>query len=70
MGVTFEPVFQINEDFYDKSIDAQTMIAKIQLFDRGIIGKTDLRTTLRKAGEVEREDEEIEAEAIDQDPTE
>ena len=70
MGVTFEPVFQINEDFYDKSIDPQTIVAKIQLFDRGIIGKTDIRGTLRKAGEIERDDEEIEAEAIDQDPTE
>ncbi len=68
MGVTFEPVFQINEDFYDKSIDPQTIVAKIQLFDRGIIGKTDIRDTLRKAGEIEREDEEIDAEAEDQDP--
>jgi len=70
MGATFKPVFQINEDFYDKSIDPQTIVAKIQLFDRGIIGKTDIRETLRKAGEVERSNEEIEAEAIDQDPTE
>jgi len=70
MGVTFEPVFVINEDFYDKSVDPQTVVAKIQLFDRGIIGKTDIRGTLRKAGEIEREDEEIDAEAEDQDPTE
>jgi hypothetical protein len=70
MGVTFEPVFTINEDFYDKSVDPQTMIAKIQLFDRGIIGKTDIRATLRKAGEIDREDEDIDDEALDQDPTE
>ncbi len=66
MGVNFEPVFSINEDFYDKSVDPQTMVAKIQLFDRGIIGKTDIRATLRKAGEIEREDAEIDDEADDQ----
>ena len=66
MGVNFEPVFMINEDFYDKSVDPQTMVAKIQLFDRGIIGKADIRATLRKAGEIEREDAEIDDEADDQ----
>jgi hypothetical protein len=66
MGNTFEPVFIINEDFYDKSVDPQTMVAKIQLFDRGIIGKTDIRATLRKAGEIEREDAEIDDETDDQ----
>ena len=63
MGVTVEPVFQINDDFYDKGIDAQIMMAKIQLFDRGVIAKTDLRDGLRKAGEIDRTDEEIDADA-------
>tara|TARA_R110000772_G_scaffold60108_1_gene135673 strand:- start:226 stop:1599 length:1374 start_codon:yes stop_codon:yes gene_type:complete len=66
MGNTFDPVFIINEDFYDKSLDPQTMIAKIQLFDRGIIGKTDIRATLRKAGEIDREDEDIDDETDDE----
>ena len=65
MGVNTTPVFIINDDFYDKSIDAQMLMAKIQLLDRGVIAKTDLRASLRKAGEVERTDEEIEAEAED-----
>jgi len=63
MGVTVEPVFQINDDFYDKGIDAQIMMAKIQLFDRGVIAKTDLRDGLRKAGEIDRTDEEIDVDA-------
>ena len=70
MGLSVEPVYIINQDFYDKSIDPQTIIAKIQLFDRGIIAKQDLRATLRKAGEIDREDIEIDEDVEDQDPTE
>jgi hypothetical protein len=70
MGVTAEPTFVINDDFYDKSIDPQTLMAKIQLLDRGVIAKTDLRLTLRKAGEIEREDDEIDADAESTSPIE
>jgi hypothetical protein len=70
MGVAAEPTFVINDDFYDKSIDPQTLMAKIQLLDRGVIAKTDLRLTLRKAGEIEREDEDIDADAESTSPLE
>ena len=70
MGVNSEPTFVINDDFYDKSIDPQTLMAKIQLLDRGVIAKTDLRLTLRKAGEIEREDDEIDADAESTSPIE
>ena len=66
MAITNEPVFIINQDFYDKSVDANIVIAKIQLFDRGIIAKQDIRRTLRRAGEIDRTDEEIDADAEDQ----
>ena len=67
MGNTVEPVFIINDDFYDKGVDPQVMIAKIQLFDRNIIAKKDIREALRRAGEVDRTDEEIEADVDDSD---
>tara|TARA_R110002126_G_scaffold150139_3_gene296228 strand:+ start:322 stop:1695 length:1374 start_codon:yes stop_codon:yes gene_type:complete len=65
MGVSAIPVFIINDDFYDKSVDAQMLMAKIQLLDRGVIAKTDLRASLRKAGEIERTDEDIDGDAED-----
>ena len=65
MGVNTNPVFIINDDFYDKSVDAQMLMAKIQLLDRGVIAKTDLRASLRKAGEIDREDIDIDADAED-----
>jgi hypothetical protein len=65
MGVNTTPVFIINDDFYDKSIDAQMLMAKIQLLDRAVISKTDLRASLRKAGEIERSDEDIDGDAED-----
>lgn len=68
MGIKTEPVFVINDDFYDRGVNAQMLIAKIQLLDRGVIAKADLRATLRKAGEVERTDEEIDADAQDVSP--
>ena len=69
-GISVVPTYQINEDFYDKNIDPQVMMARIQLFDRGVIGKTDIRSTLRKAGELDREDDVIDEETQDADPTE
>jgi hypothetical protein len=35
------------------------LMAKIQLMDRGVIAPEDVRMTLRKAGEIEREEEDI-----------
>jgi hypothetical protein len=57
----------LNREFYDATIDPQTIMAQIQLVDRGIIADTDLRTNLRKGGMIanDRTDEEIEGEAED-----
>ena len=65
MGVNTTPVFIINDDFYDKSVDPQMLMAKIQLLDRGVISETDIRASLRKAGEIERSDEDIDDDAED-----
>lgn len=70
MNVTGEIVFQINEDFYDKEASPQLIMAKIQLLDRGIIGKSDLRSGLRQAGQLERMDEEIDEEVGEVSPLE
>ena len=66
MGLTVEPEYKINDDFYDKTINPQMLMAKIQLLDRGVIAAEDVRMTLRTAGEIEREEEDIigDAEAV------
>lgn len=65
MGVGSKFDILLNAQFYDKSIEPQAIIAQIQLLDRGIIAKTDLRTTLRKTGSIEsdRTDDQIDSEA-------
>ena len=70
MGVNVEQTYNINDDFYDKGIDPQLLMAKIQLLDRGVIAKKDVRTTLRKAGEINRTDEEIDIDAQESSPIE
>ena len=66
MGLTVEPEYKINDDFYDKTINPQMLMAKIQLMDRGVIAAEDVRMALRKAGEIERDEEDIigDAEAV------
>lgn len=59
MNVQGDVVYQINEDFYDKSVTAQDVMADIQLYDRGVIAITDMRDSLRKSGRLERTDDEI-----------
>ena len=68
MNVQGDIVYQINEDFYDKSLTAQDVMADIQLYDRGVIGKTDMRLSLRKSGRLERSDDDIDAEVGDVSP--
>jgi hypothetical protein len=70
MGADENVVFEINQDFYDKTLSAQEIIADIQLLDRGVIAKSDMRNVLRKVGkiEMERTDEEIDSEAEDISP--
>ena len=69
MGGIGEPELELNRDFYDKSVDPQLIIARIQMVDRGIIAKSDFQDKLRQEGEIaaDRTNEEIdgEAEAVD-----
>ena len=61
---------EINKEFYEKTIDPQTVMADIALLDRGVIAKTDVRDNLRKAGKLNRPDDEIEGEAESTSPLE
>lgn len=67
-----ENVFEINRQFYEATVDPQLIIASMQLQDRGVIGKTDLRNTLRKSGQIatNRTDKDIDAEVGNIDPLE
>lgn len=72
MGVSESVTIEINEDFYDKERTAQEVMADIQLYDRGLIAKQDIRGNLRKSGYIDmtRTDEEIEGDVGDIDPIE
>ena len=65
MGVNEAPVYQINDDFYDKQADAATIEASIKLYDRGVIAKADLRESARQTGMInaDRTDEDLDAES-------
>lgn len=54
-------VFWLNQEFFDQVMDAQAILAQVQLWQQGIIAKKDLRTNLRQAGVIEsdRTDEDI-----------
>lgn len=54
-------VFWLNQEFFDEAMDAQMILAQVQLWQQGIIAKRDLRTNLRQAGTIEsdRTDEDI-----------
>lgn len=56
-------VFWLNQEFFDQVMDAQAILAQVQLWQQGIIAKKDLRTNLRQAGvlESDRTDEDIDA---------
>ena len=64
MGGTAETEIEINKELYEKTIDPQMLIAQMQLMDRGVIAKKDLRTNMRKGNLIDsdRTDEDIEAE--------
>jgi len=55
-------VFWLNQEFFDQVMDAQSILAQMQLWQQGIIAKKDLRTNLRQAGvlESDRTDDDIE----------
>lgn len=65
MGVTGDVEFIINTEFFEDGADAQMIIASIQLYDREVIGMTDLRGFARKAGITDRSDEDIDADEPD-----
>lgn len=58
----------INEDFFEKTLDPQKIIAKLQLYTAGIIAKTDIRDELRRYNEINpgRTDDEIDAEVANE----
>jgi hypothetical protein len=62
--------YQLNQQFYPENIDAQTMMAMVQLMDRQVLGLTDVRAKVRSAGFIaqNRTDEEIDQEAGDVEP--
>lgn len=59
-------ILTLNDQFFDVMLDANTIMAQIQLAEKGIIAVTDVRTLLRKHGHIEenRTDKDI-----DNDPT-
>ena len=65
MGVgTEEVVFQINNEFYDKSVDPQLIMSMVTLLDRSIVAEQDIFDRLKAAGVIapERTLEEIQDE--------
>lgn len=60
----------INTQFYDATVNPQLIMANIQMLDRGIVAKSDLRTHARKTGLIspDRTDEDIIAENLEDTP--
>lgn len=67
MGVKGDIAYELNREYFDTSMSPQEITAKILLLDRGVIAKTDLRNSLRKAGDIDlgRTDEIIDGEISD-----
>ena len=63
-------VFWLNQEFFDDVMDAQAILAQMQLWQQGIIAKSDLRTNLRQAGvlESDRTDEDIDSDREEEAP--
>lgn len=63
-------VFWLNQSFFDETMTAQDILAQVQLWQQGIIAKSDLRTNLRQGGvlEADRSDELIDDELAEQPP--
>lgn len=62
--------FELNDQFYDESADPNLLVASMQMLDRGVLAKDDLRNYARRTGLVDdlRTNDEIEAEAETQEP--
>lgn len=66
MGANPDDVdFILNTEFFDSTLDPQTVIAQMQLVDRGDIARSDLRRNLRLGNWLDnsRTDEDIDSEA-------
>jgi len=70
MGGSGESEIDINREFYDASVNPQLLVAQMQLLDRGVIAKSDMRTSMRKSGQIahDRMDEDIDQEVGNIDP--
>lgn len=57
--------YQLNQQFYPDNVDAQTIMAMIQLMDRGVMAKPDVQNKLRAGGLIaqNRTNEDIDEEA-------
>lgn len=62
--------YHLNQQFYPDNVDAQTIMAMIQLLDRQVVAVQDVRTKLRGGGLIaqNRTDEEIDGEVLDVEP--
>lgn len=71
MGADPEPVrYSLNQQFYPDNLDAQAVMAMIQLMDRQVIAVQDVRAKLRGSGLIaqSRTDEDIDGEMLDVEP--
>ena len=70
MGGSNDSKVELNKQFYDSTVDPQTIIAQIQLYDRAIIAKQDLRDNLRKVSLISsyRTDEAIDTDVENENP--
>ena len=70
MGGTVDPEIEINKEFYDSTVDPNLLMANIQLMDRGVIAKSDIRHLMRRASLLEHDrtdevlDDEIESDDV------
>ncbi|MGL4517056.1 MAG: DUF4055 domain-containing protein [Shewanella sp.] len=71
MAAEPEPVrYSLNQQFYPDNLDAQTVMAMIQLMDRQVIAVQDVRAKLRGGGMIaqNRTDDDIDGELTDVEP--
>ncbi len=65
-------VFWLNQSFFDETMTAQDILAQVQLWQQGLIAKSDVRTNLRQGGvlEADRTDDLIDEELAREPPVE
>lgn len=70
MNSTGENIVTINKEFYESTVNPQLLIANMQLLDRGVIAKSDLRDQMRKSNliDADRSDDDIDEEVGNIDP--